>query len=51
LLVNNAGVMATPFERTVDGFELQFGTNAPEPLPAHEPVDAGLVGLARRPAS
>ena len=27
LLVNNAGVMATPFERTSDGFELQFGTN------------------------
>jgi NAD(P)-dependent dehydrogenase (short-subunit alcohol dehydrogenase family) len=27
LLVNNAGVMATPLERTVDGFELQFGTN------------------------
>jgi NAD(P)-dependent dehydrogenase (short-subunit alcohol dehydrogenase family) len=27
LLVNNAGVMATPFGRTVDGFELQLGTN------------------------
>jgi NAD(P)-dependent dehydrogenase (short-subunit alcohol dehydrogenase family) len=27
LLVNNAGVMATPFGRTADGFELQFGTN------------------------
>ena len=27
LLVNNAGVMATPYERTVDGFELQFATN------------------------
>jgi NAD(P)-dependent dehydrogenase (short-subunit alcohol dehydrogenase family) len=27
LLVNNAGVMYTPFERTIDGFELQFGTN------------------------
>jgi len=27
LLINNAGVMATPFERTADGFELQFGTN------------------------
>lgn len=26
-LVNNAGVMNTPFGRTVDGFELQFGTN------------------------
>jgi NAD(P)-dependent dehydrogenase (short-subunit alcohol dehydrogenase family) len=27
ILVNNAGVMATPHRRTVDGFELQFGTN------------------------
>ncbi|MEO5838735.1 MAG: SDR family NAD(P)-dependent oxidoreductase [Acidimicrobiales bacterium] len=27
ILINNAGVMATPFERTADGFELQFGTN------------------------
>lgn len=27
LLVNNAGVMATPLRRTVDGFELQIGTN------------------------
>ncbi|HSE10856.1 MAG TPA: oxidoreductase [Nocardioidaceae bacterium] len=27
ILINNAGVMATPFSRTVDGFELQFGTN------------------------
>jgi NAD(P)-dependent dehydrogenase (short-subunit alcohol dehydrogenase family) len=27
LLVNNAGVMAAPFRRTADGFELQFGTN------------------------
>lgn len=27
LLVNNAGVMFTPFERTTDGFELQLGTN------------------------
>jgi NAD(P)-dependent dehydrogenase (short-subunit alcohol dehydrogenase family) len=27
LLVNNAGVMATPYHRTVDGFELQFATN------------------------
>jgi NAD(P)-dependent dehydrogenase (short-subunit alcohol dehydrogenase family) len=27
LLINNAGVMACPFERTKDGFELQFGTN------------------------
>jgi NAD(P)-dependent dehydrogenase (short-subunit alcohol dehydrogenase family) len=27
LLVNNAGVMMTPFGLTRDGFELQFGTN------------------------
>jgi NAD(P)-dependent dehydrogenase (short-subunit alcohol dehydrogenase family) len=27
LLVNNAGVMATPRAETADGFELQFGTN------------------------
>ena len=27
ILINNAGVMATPFLHTADGFELQFGTN------------------------
>ncbi|MEO0561764.1 MAG: oxidoreductase [Chloroflexota bacterium] len=27
VLMNNAGVMATPQKRTEDGFELQFGTN------------------------
>ena len=27
LLVNNAGVMASPFTLTEDGFELQFATN------------------------
>ena len=27
LVIANAGVMATPFEHTVDGFERQFGTN------------------------
>ncbi len=27
ILVNNAGVMACPFQKTADGFELQFGTN------------------------
>ena len=27
LLINNAGVMYTPFEHTADGFEMQFGTN------------------------
>jgi NAD(P)-dependent dehydrogenase (short-subunit alcohol dehydrogenase family) len=27
ILVNNAGVMACPFAKTTDGFELQFGSN------------------------
>jgi NAD(P)-dependent dehydrogenase (short-subunit alcohol dehydrogenase family) len=27
VLVNNAGVMALPFRRTADGFEMQLGTN------------------------
>ena len=27
LLINNAGVMAPPYRKTEDGFELQFGTN------------------------
>ncbi|MFI6865848.1 oxidoreductase [Nocardia sp. NPDC050406] len=27
VLINNAGVMAVPFARTVDGFEMQIGTN------------------------
>jgi len=27
LLINNAGVMALPYARTADGFEMQFGTN------------------------
>ncbi|NUS00112.1 MAG: SDR family NAD(P)-dependent oxidoreductase [Kribbellaceae bacterium] len=27
VLINNAGVMATPYRQTVDGFELQLGTN------------------------
>lgn len=27
VLVNNAGVMAVPFRRTADGFEMQIGTN------------------------
>ena len=26
-IIANAGVMATPFSRTIDGFEVQFGTN------------------------
>ena len=27
LLINNAGIMATPYTKTKDGFEMQFGTN------------------------
>ena len=27
LLINNAGIMAMPFRKTADGFELHFGTN------------------------
>ena len=27
ILINNAGLMATPHRQTVDGFELQFGVN------------------------
>jgi NAD(P)-dependent dehydrogenase (short-subunit alcohol dehydrogenase family) len=27
LVINNAGVMACPLTRTIDGFEMQFGTN------------------------
>ncbi len=27
VLVNNAGVMALPYRKTIDGFEMQFGTN------------------------
>ena len=27
ILINNAGIMRSPFVKTVDGFELQFGTN------------------------
>ncbi len=27
LLINNAGVMAIPYRKTADGFEMQFGTN------------------------
>lgn len=27
ILINNAGVMAPPYRKTADGFELQFGTN------------------------
>jgi NAD(P)-dependent dehydrogenase (short-subunit alcohol dehydrogenase family) len=40
-LINNAGVMATPFEQTKDGFELQIGTNHL----GHFALTAGLLPL------
>lgn len=44
ILINNAAVMATPFEHTSDGFELQFGTNHL----GHFALATGLVGALRR---
>lgn len=43
LLVNNAGVMATPHERTVDGFELQLATNHLGPFALTGLVYDGLL--------
>jgi NAD(P)-dependent dehydrogenase (short-subunit alcohol dehydrogenase family) len=43
LLINNAGVMRTPFGRTADGFELQFGTNHL----GHFALTAGLLPALR----
>ncbi|MCX4092737.1 SDR family NAD(P)-dependent oxidoreductase [Nocardia sp. alder85J] len=56
LLVNNAGIMATPFTRTADGFESQFGVNhlghfalTVELLPALRAADrARVVALSSR---
>src|SRR6266487_2179769 len=43
ILVNNAGVMATPLTRTADGFESQFGVNHL----AHFALTNGLVPALR----
>ena len=40
-LINNAGVMVPPYSQTVDGFELQFGTNHL----GHFALTAGLMSL------
>ena len=47
VLVNNAGVMATPQRKTADGFELQFGTNHL----GHFALTALLFELLRRTPS
>ncbi len=49
VLVNNAGVMAPPYSRTVDGFELQMATNHFGPVPAHRPA-AAAAGAEQRGA-
>jgi NAD(P)-dependent dehydrogenase (short-subunit alcohol dehydrogenase family) len=43
LLINNAGVMATPYSETADGFELQFGINHI----GHFALTGQLLGLLR----
>lgn len=47
ILVNNAGVMASPFELTKDGFELQFGTNHL----GHFALTVGLIPALKKGAS
>ncbi|MGE0774130.1 MAG: SDR family NAD(P)-dependent oxidoreductase [Sphingomonadaceae bacterium] len=46
LIIENAGVMNTPFGRTKDGFELQFGTN----FLGHFVLANRLAGLMREGA-
>ncbi len=46
ILINNAGVMATPQSYTPDGFELQFGTNHI----GHFALATGLMPALRRRA-
>jgi NAD(P)-dependent dehydrogenase (short-subunit alcohol dehydrogenase family) len=58
-LINNAGLMAVPFARTADGFEMQIGTNhfghfafidgvLPALLAASEPRVVTLASIAHR---
>ena len=44
VLMNNAGVMCCPFDRTTDGFEMQFGTNHL----GHFAITARLMPLLRQ---
>jgi NAD(P)-dependent dehydrogenase (short-subunit alcohol dehydrogenase family) len=44
ILINNAGVMAIPYQATTDGFEMQFGTNHL----GHFALTAQLIGLLVR---
>jgi NAD(P)-dependent dehydrogenase (short-subunit alcohol dehydrogenase family) len=59
VLINNAGLMAVPFGRTVDGFEMQIGTNhlghfaltgklMPLLLKASQPRVVTLASIAHR---
>ena len=43
ILINNAGVMATPYGETAQGFELQFGTNHL----GHFALTGRLIGLLK----
>jgi NAD(P)-dependent dehydrogenase (short-subunit alcohol dehydrogenase family) len=47
LLVNNAGIMATPYRRTVDGFESQLATNHLGPFLLTGLLLPGLADHAR----